>query len=119
MSGDDQAYMRRAIDLARAVLGATGENPAVGCVIVKDGEVLAEAATARGGRPHAEEQALAMAGERARGAVAYVTLDEGVTLTGNLIGLTEDDLRVGLEVRAVFERNGEGDAPALRFTVVV
>lgn len=75
MSGDDQAYMRRAIDLARAVLGATGENPAVGCVIVKDGEVLAEAATARGGRPHAEEQALAMAGERARGAVAYVTLE--------------------------------------------
>jgi diaminohydroxyphosphoribosylaminopyrimidine deaminase/5-amino-6-(5-phosphoribosylamino)uracil reductase len=72
---DDAAAMRRAIALARGRLGRTGENPAVGCVIVKDGEVVAEAATAEGGRPHAEEQALAAAGEMARGAVAYVTLE--------------------------------------------
>jgi diaminohydroxyphosphoribosylaminopyrimidine deaminase/5-amino-6-(5-phosphoribosylamino)uracil reductase len=68
-------HMQRAIALARPMVGRTGPNPAVGCVIVKDGTALAEAATAKGGRPHAEEQALALAGERARGAVAYVTLE--------------------------------------------
>jgi pyrimidine deaminase RibD-like protein len=67
--------MRRAIELAAARLGRTGENPSVGCVIVQDGAVIAEAATAQGGRPHAEEQALAVAGERARGAEAFVTLE--------------------------------------------
>ncbi|MBS0295024.1 MAG: bifunctional diaminohydroxyphosphoribosylaminopyrimidine deaminase/5-amino-6-(5-phosphoribosylamino)uracil reductase RibD [Proteobacteria bacterium] len=67
--------MRRAIALARPRVGLTGENPAVGCVLVKDGAVIAEAATAEGGRPHAEEQALGNAGEVARGAVAYVTLE--------------------------------------------
>ncbi len=67
--------MRRAIALASARVGLTGENPAVGCVIVNGGEVVGEAATAPGGRPHAEEQALDAAGARARGAVAYVTLE--------------------------------------------
>lgn len=67
--------MRRAIDVARANLGLTAPNPVVGCVIVKDGEALGEAATAPGGRPHAEEQVLAALGERARGSVAYVTLE--------------------------------------------
>lgn len=71
----DIGWMRRAIALARPRVGHTGANPAVGCVIVKDGEVIAEAATAEGGRPHAEEQALAAAGEKARGAVAYITLE--------------------------------------------
>lgn len=71
----DRAWMRRAIALARSRVGLTGENPAVGCVLVKDGAVIAEAATAEGGRPHAEEQALANAGEAARRAVAYVTLE--------------------------------------------
>jgi diaminohydroxyphosphoribosylaminopyrimidine deaminase / 5-amino-6-(5-phosphoribosylamino)uracil reductase len=67
--------MRRAIAVARPQTGRTWPNPAVGCVLVKDGDVVAEAATGDGGRPHAEEQALAAAGERARGAVAYVTLE--------------------------------------------
>lgn len=67
--------MARAIALAQARVGLTAENPAVGCVLVVDGEVIAEAATAPGGRPHAEEQALEAAGERARGARAYVTLE--------------------------------------------
>ncbi len=75
MSGDDQAWMRRAIALARARVGLTGDNPSVGCVIVRDGVVLGEAATAEGGRPHAEEQALDQAGAAARGATAYVTLE--------------------------------------------
>ena len=72
---DDQKYMGRAIALARTHLGRTGANPSVGCVIVKDGVVVGEGVTAIGGRPHAEEQALDQAGERARGAVAYVTLE--------------------------------------------
>ncbi|WP_372783918.1 bifunctional diaminohydroxyphosphoribosylaminopyrimidine deaminase/5-amino-6-(5-phosphoribosylamino)uracil reductase RibD [Phenylobacterium sp.] len=71
----DETWMRRAIALARANLGLTGDNPSVGCVIVRDGMAIGEAATAPGGRPHAEEQALDQAGEAARGAAAYVTLE--------------------------------------------
>jgi diaminohydroxyphosphoribosylaminopyrimidine deaminase/5-amino-6-(5-phosphoribosylamino)uracil reductase len=67
--------MRRAISLARANVGLTGDNPSVGCVIVRDAVVVGEAATAPGGRPHAEEQALDRAGTAARGATAYVTLE--------------------------------------------
>lgn len=75
MSAGDEVWMRRAIDLARAEMGKTWPNPAVGCVIVKDGAVVSEAATAPGGRPHAEEQAAPAAGEAARGATAYVTME--------------------------------------------
>ena len=50
-------------------------NPSVGCVIVRDGRVVGRGVTAPGGRPHAEPTALAMAGEQARGATAYVTLE--------------------------------------------
>lgn len=71
----DIKYMRRALDLARARQGLTGSNPAVGCVLVKNGNVIGEAATAEGGRPHAETQALAIAGASTRGAAAYVTLE--------------------------------------------
>ena len=72
---NDEAWMQRAVDLARAGVGATGENPSVGCVIVRDGAIVGEGATQPGGRPHAEEIALDQAGEAARGAVAYVTLE--------------------------------------------
>jgi diaminohydroxyphosphoribosylaminopyrimidine deaminase/5-amino-6-(5-phosphoribosylamino)uracil reductase len=71
----DEHWMARAIALAQAQVGRTGENPAVGCVIVRDGAVVGEGATGDGGRPHAEELALAAAGEQARGALAYVTLE--------------------------------------------
>lgn len=74
-STGDILLMRRAIATAMANLGSTWPNPSVGCVIAKDGEILAEAATAPGGRPHAEEQALAALGERAIGTTAYVTLE--------------------------------------------
>jgi diaminohydroxyphosphoribosylaminopyrimidine deaminase/5-amino-6-(5-phosphoribosylamino)uracil reductase len=74
-SSADETLMRRAIALARARQGQTGDNPAVGCVIARGGVVVAEAATALGGRPHAEEQALAQAGAQAAGAVAYVSLE--------------------------------------------
>jgi pyrimidine deaminase RibD-like protein len=72
---DDETWMRRAIELARTNLGLTGDNPSVGCVIVKDGVAVGEGATAPGGRPHAEEQALDRAGAAAGGATAYVTLE--------------------------------------------
>lgn len=74
-TGVDAGFMRLAIAEAQKNLGATDPNPSVGCVLVKDGTVLSAAATARGGRPHAEEQALAAAGDAARGATAYVTLE--------------------------------------------
>ena len=71
----DEDLMRRAIALARTHLGLTGENPSVGCVIMRDGVVVGEGVTGEGGRPHAEEEALAAAGELARGGTAYVTLE--------------------------------------------
>lgn len=84
MSADDETFMRRAIQLAAANVGKTGENPSVGCVLVKGDVVIAEAATAEGGRPHAEEQALAAAGAAAKGATAYVTLEPcGARSTGH------------------------------------
>lgn len=72
---DDVRFMTRALALARAQLGRTSPNPSVGCVLVVDGAIIAEGATSDGGRPHAEELALSAAGDRARGATAYVTLE--------------------------------------------
>lgn len=71
----DVEHMQRALQLAAAGVGRTGDNPSVGCVIVKDGVVIGQGATAGGGRPHAEERALAQAGENTRGATAYITLE--------------------------------------------
>jgi diaminohydroxyphosphoribosylaminopyrimidine deaminase/5-amino-6-(5-phosphoribosylamino)uracil reductase len=67
--------MRAALGLARRGLGTTWPNPSVGCVIVRDDRVVGRGTTAPGGRPHAEAVALAIAGERATGATAYVTLE--------------------------------------------
>ncbi|MBS0561749.1 MAG: bifunctional diaminohydroxyphosphoribosylaminopyrimidine deaminase/5-amino-6-(5-phosphoribosylamino)uracil reductase RibD [Proteobacteria bacterium] len=67
--------MRAALALARRGLGGTWPNPSVGCVLVRDGRVVGRAVTASGGRPHAEVRALEMAGQAARGATAYVTLE--------------------------------------------
>jgi diaminohydroxyphosphoribosylaminopyrimidine deaminase/5-amino-6-(5-phosphoribosylamino)uracil reductase len=72
---DDAAWMRVALGLARRGLGRVWPNPAVGCVIVADGRVVGRGWTQPGGRPHAETEALAAAGPRARGATAYVTLE--------------------------------------------
>lgn len=71
----DEDFMRRAIELARTHVGRTGDNPSVGCVIVRDGAVVGTGVTGEGGRPHAEELALQAAGEAARGSTAYVTLE--------------------------------------------
>lgn len=71
----DLALMRRALALAASALGTTWPNPAVGCVLAHGDASVAEAATGRGGRPHAEEEALRHAGAAARGSTAYVTLE--------------------------------------------
>ncbi|NDU99595.1 bifunctional diaminohydroxyphosphoribosylaminopyrimidine deaminase/5-amino-6-(5-phosphoribosylamino)uracil reductase RibD [Pseudoroseicyclus tamaricis] len=67
--------MAHALALGRRSMGQAWPNPAVGCVLVRDGRVVARGWTAPGGRPHAEAAALAAAGETARGATAYVTLE--------------------------------------------
>ena len=67
--------MQLALTLGQRGLGRTWPNPAVGSIVVKDGVVLGRAWTHDGGRPHAETQALAQAGEAARGATLYVTLE--------------------------------------------
>ncbi len=71
----DREHMAAALALARRGLGNTWPNPAVGCVLVKDGQVIGRGWTQPGGRPHAETQALDRAGGSARGATAYVTLE--------------------------------------------
>jgi diaminohydroxyphosphoribosylaminopyrimidine deaminase/5-amino-6-(5-phosphoribosylamino)uracil reductase len=67
--------MAAALALSRRVGGRTGSNPNVGCLIIRDGRVAGRGWTADGGRPHAEAMALVEAGDRARGATAYVTLE--------------------------------------------
>jgi diaminohydroxyphosphoribosylaminopyrimidine deaminase/5-amino-6-(5-phosphoribosylamino)uracil reductase len=67
--------MRRALELARATMGLASPNPQVGCVVVRDGEIVGEGAHLYDERDHAEIVALRNAGERARGATAYVTLE--------------------------------------------
>ncbi|OYQ31783.1 riboflavin biosynthesis protein RibD [Niveispirillum lacus] len=67
--------MQAALRLARRHLGRVWPNPSVGCILVKDGVVLGRGVTAPGGRPHGEPQALAQAGEAARGATVYVSLE--------------------------------------------
>ena len=72
---EDARFLALALSLGRRGQGRTWPNPAVGCVIVKDGIVLGRGTTAPGGRPHAEPQALVQAGAAARGATAYVSLE--------------------------------------------
>jgi diaminohydroxyphosphoribosylaminopyrimidine deaminase/5-amino-6-(5-phosphoribosylamino)uracil reductase len=71
----DLAHMRAAIALARRGLGDVWPNPAVGCVIVKDGRIRGRGWTQPGGRPHGETEALRRSGAEARGATAYVSLE--------------------------------------------
>jgi diaminohydroxyphosphoribosylaminopyrimidine deaminase/5-amino-6-(5-phosphoribosylamino)uracil reductase len=74
-SNDDQAFMALAVELAARGQYSTSPNPCVGCVLVKDGMVIAEGYHRRAGGPHAEADALARAGASARGATAYVSLE--------------------------------------------
>jgi diaminohydroxyphosphoribosylaminopyrimidine deaminase / 5-amino-6-(5-phosphoribosylamino)uracil reductase len=71
----DQRFMQLALSLGRRGQGRTWPNPAVGAVVVKDGVIVGRGWTQPGGRPHAEPEALGRAGEAARGATLYVTLE--------------------------------------------
>ena len=75
MSADDPRWMAAALALAERGRGRTSPNPNVGCVIVQDGRVVGRGWTQPGGRPHAEAMALAQAGDAARGATVYTTLE--------------------------------------------
>ena len=72
---NDLHHMNAALELVRRGLGRTWPNPAVGCVVVKDGRVVGRGWTQPGGRPHAETEALARAGTLADGATLYTTLE--------------------------------------------
>lgn len=72
---EDERYMAAAIALGTRELGRTWPNPAVGALVVKDGAIVGRGWTKAGGRPHAERVALAEAGEAARGATLYVSLE--------------------------------------------
>lgn len=71
----DEFYMQRALNLAARAQGRTSPNPIVGAVLVKDGQVVGEGYHRKAGTPHAEVMALQRAGENARGATLYVTLE--------------------------------------------
>lgn len=71
----DETYMHLALQMARATSGQTSPNPMVGAVIVRDNQIVGLGAHLKAGEAHAEIHALAMAGERARGATLYVTLE--------------------------------------------
>lgn len=71
----DEKWMRVTLGLARRGLGQVAPNPAVGCVLVKDGTIVGRGWTQPGGRPHAETGALSAAGAAAKGATAYVSLE--------------------------------------------
>lgn len=74
-TAQDHQFMQRALDLAAKGIYTTTPNPSVGCVLVKNGEIVGEGFHFKAGQPHAERVALAQAGEKAKGATAYVTLE--------------------------------------------
>ncbi|MCE9584053.1 MAG: bifunctional diaminohydroxyphosphoribosylaminopyrimidine deaminase/5-amino-6-(5-phosphoribosylamino)uracil reductase RibD, partial [Planctomycetes bacterium] len=92
--------MRRALELARKGAPAAFPNPLVGCVIARSGEVVGEGAHLEFGGPHAEPHALAAAGERAKGATAYDTL-EPCTHHGKTPPCTDALIKAGV-ARVVF-----------------
>lgn len=75
MDDDSKKYMQRALDLASLAMGKTSPNPIVGAVIVKNGQIIGEGYHHKAGTPHAEVHALCEAGEEARGATIYVSLE--------------------------------------------
>jgi diaminohydroxyphosphoribosylaminopyrimidine deaminase/5-amino-6-(5-phosphoribosylamino)uracil reductase len=117
----DRRFMALALSMGRRGMGKCWPNPAVGCVIVRDGVIVGRGWTQPGGRPHAEVVALAQAGEAARGATAYVTLEpcahtgktgpcaEALVTAGVarvVSAMTDPDPRVAGQGHAILERAG-------------
>lgn len=94
----DADYMQRALALAAPMAGRTGENPAVGCVIVRNDVVIGEGVTGEGGRPHGEENALR--GIEARGATAYITLEPCAARSSGALSCSDLLIQAGI-ARAV------------------
>ena len=107
--------MRRALALAERGRGRVSPNPLVGCVLVREGEVVGEGWHRRAGEPHAEVEALTAAGERARGATAFVTL-EPCNHTGRTPPCTEALIQAGVRrvVVAALDPNPVTDGAGVR-----
>ncbi|MBI4282773.1 MAG: bifunctional diaminohydroxyphosphoribosylaminopyrimidine deaminase/5-amino-6-(5-phosphoribosylamino)uracil reductase RibD [Chloroflexi bacterium] len=88
-------YMKRALELAREALGLSSSNPSVGAVVVKDGQIVGEGHTLPPGQAHAEVVALHQAGEQARGATLYTTL-EPCCHFGKTPPCTRDIIKAGI-----------------------
>ncbi len=103
---NDEAYMSLALSLAGRRKGLTHPNPTVGCVVVRDGEIVGLGYHERAGYPHAEVVALDQAGEKARGATVYVTL-EPCTHFGRTPPCTDALIEAGVKrvVIAALDRN--------------
>lgn len=95
----DRTYMRLALEVARTQLGLTGDNPAVGCVLTFEdnfSSIAAYAATGAGGRPHAEEQALELAGDDTSGLTVYVTLEPCAKRTSGAMSCADRLIEAGV-----------------------
>ena len=74
-SSKDKKFMKIALSIARARKGLTGNNPSVGCLIVKDNDIISIGITGYNGRPHAEDYAIKNSSETIKGSKMYVTLE--------------------------------------------
>ena len=92
----DEFWLDAAFFQASRVVGNTGKNPPVGCVLVKDRELIGLGATSEGGRPHAEENAISMAGKQTEGSTMYVSL-EPCNLDSNKNSCTKLILKAGIK----------------------
>lgn len=109
MSNDHSRFMQAALSLAQRNLGQTWPNPSVGAVLVKNGLILGQGYTQRGGRPHAETEAIAQAGDNAKGATLYVTL-EPCNHHGQTSPCTEAIMRAGISKVIVACKDPHKDA---------
>ncbi|MDC3024597.1 bifunctional diaminohydroxyphosphoribosylaminopyrimidine deaminase/5-amino-6-(5-phosphoribosylamino)uracil reductase RibD, partial [Alphaproteobacteria bacterium] len=92
----DNFWLNAAFYQASYALGNTGKNPAVGCIIIKKNQIIGVGYTSKNGRPHAEENALSMAGRNANGSTLYVTL-EPCCLDDNYNSCTNQIINAGIK----------------------
>ncbi|MAJ24482.1 MAG: riboflavin biosynthesis protein RibD [Rickettsiales bacterium] len=92
----DSFWLNSAFYQAACAVGKTGKNPAVGCVLVNKNKIVGVGKTSKGGRPHAEENAIKMAGKQANGSTMFITL-EPCNLDGNSQSCTRKIIQVGIK----------------------